>query len=553
MKTIDTVCSLRNHSSWRCGLAIIPLGLAALLAISQKAQAVSPPPDGGYPGGNTATGQSALLNLQPGGIYNTAIGIYSLLRLIDGDFCTGVGAGTLLLNTADENTAVGAGALLSNTTGSGNTADGAFSLFSNTTGAGNTATGWLALFSNATGSSNTASGVGTLSSNTTGFSNTATGSNALYGNTDGYYNTANGTFALVSNVTGAQNTAVGAFALLNNTADSNTATGAFALHDNTTGGTLATSVLGYDVGPNTAVGSHALESNTDSSGNTAVGYQALGSMVTGPSADPQVGISTAVGFQALANINGPSNGANDAFGYQALFNLTDGNGNVAIGNRALIDLTDGTSNVAVGTQAGSGLTSGFGNVYIGTGIGAGASNENFHTYIDNINSTNVSGAGTDTVTVDLSTGLLGHLTSSRRYKEDIKPMDNASETLYRLRPVTFRYTKHIDRTQSLDYGLIAEDVAEADPNLAIRDGNGQIESVRYTAVNAMLLNEFLKEHCKIEEQQRTITQLKSKVAKQEEKIEALTAGLQKVSAQIEMNNFAPQVVLNNPTTGNDHR
>jgi hypothetical protein len=100
------------------------------------AEAVSPPPDGGYPGGNTAEGYSALLSLTTG-VYNTANGIYSLLSLTDGNFCTGVGAGTLLANTADENTATGAGALLSNLAGTGNTADGAFALFSNTGGLAN--------------------------------------------------------------------------------------------------------------------------------------------------------------------------------------------------------------------------------------------------------------------------------------------------------------------------------------------------------------------------------------------------------------------------------
>jgi hypothetical protein len=108
----------------------------------------------------------------------------------------------------------------------------------------------------------------------------------------------------------------------------------------------------------------------------------------------------------------------------------------------------------------------------------------------------------------LTTGLLGHLSSSRRYKENIQPMDNASDALYQLKPVTYRYKKEIDRTQSLDYGLVAEDVANVDPNLAIRDGKGQVESVRYMAVNAMLLNEFLKEHRTVQEQGATIAELK---------------------------------------------
>jgi hypothetical protein len=471
--------------------SLLILLILACSAFLPLAQAVVPAPDGGYPGGNTAEGQAALLSLTTGG-FNTAVGFLSLRSNTEGQFNTATGAGTLLANTADENTATGAGALLSNTTGLFNTAHGAFALFSNTEGAANTANGDQALFSNTTGGHNTANGVSALFSNTTGFNNTAVGNQTLF----------------------------------NNTADANTATGAFALQANTIGGVLAT-VQGFEVGPNTAVGSHALESNIDSSGNTTVGYQALRSMLTGLTGLPELGISTAVGFQALANVNGPNNYANDAFGYQAL-----------------LDLTDGNTNVAIGTRAGRGLTTGFGNIYIGAFRPAPVATESQHTYIGNINSTSVSGAGTDSVTVDLTTGLLGHLSSSRRYKENIKPMDNASETLYRLKPVTYSYKKDVDRTQSLDYGLIAEDVANVDPNLAVRDGKGQIESVRYTAVNAMLLNEFLKEH-------RRVQELETTMARQAEGMEALTAQvkeqaaqIQNVGAQIEVKNPAPQIVVN---------
>src|SRR5262249_40474022 len=132
-----------------------------------------------------------------------------------------------------------------------------------------------------------------------------------------------------------------------------------------------------------------------------------------------------------------------------------------------------------------------------------------HTYIGNIRNTTVSGGNADSVTVDLTTGLLGHQSSSRRYKENIQSMDNASEALYRLKPVTYHYKKEIDRTQSLDYGLVAEQVADVDPNLAIRDGEGQVESVRYTAVYAMLLNEFLKEHQAFLEERSKVQRLES--------------------------------------------
>jgi hypothetical protein len=116
------------------------------------------------------------------------------------------------------------------------------------------------------------------------------------------------------------------------------------------------------------------------------------------------------------------------------------------------------------------------------------------------------------VTVDVGTGLLGHAISSRRYKEEIQPMDQSSEALYQLKPVTFRYKKEINRTQVVSFGLIAEEVAEVNPDLIVRDNAGRPETVRYEAVNAMLLNEFLKEHRKVREQEVTITQLKKEMA-----------------------------------------
>jgi Chaperone of endosialidase len=207
-----------------------------------------------------------------------------------------------------------------------------------------------------------------------------------------------------------------------------------------------------------------------------------------------------------------------------------------MGLQALEHNTTGAENTALGVEAGRDQTTGSGNVYIGRSM-VGMAGESNKTYIRNINTTNVSGGVADSVTVDLGTGLLGHLTSSRRYKEDIQPMDKASEALYRLKPVTYRYKKEIDRTQSPAFGLIAEQVADVNPDLVARNSQGQPESVHYEMVNAMLLNEFLKEHRKNEEQEATI-------ARQQKQIEALAEGLQKVSAQLEVNKPAPQTVLN---------
>src|SRR5262249_50719765 len=152
--------------------------------------------------------------------------------------------------------------------------------------------------------------------------------------------------------------------------------------------------------------------------------------------------------------------------------------------------------------------------------------ESFHTYIGNINITSLpSGGAIDFVTIDLSSGLLGHNSSSRRYKDDIKPIDKASEALYRLNPVTYRLKKEVDKHQSRAFGLIAEEVAEVNPDLIVRNAKGEVEGVHYEMVNSMLLNEFLKEHKKVEEQQASIAALKSIVAWQQKGMEVLTAQL----------------------------
>jgi hypothetical protein len=311
-------------------------------------------------------------------------------------------------------------------------------------------------------------------------------------------------------------------------------------------------------GSNTAIGDSALLGNTTGSGNTAIGFNSLyhnvdgfGNVASGGNAlyiNSNGTFNTATGLNALYNNDTGTH--NTATGYSALAANIDGNNNTAIGDSALYFKAYGSSNVAVGQDAGRTLQVGEGNVYIGAGMN-GTTAEANHTYIRNIKDTNVSGLNSDYVRVNLNTGLLGHLTSSRRYKEDIKPMDNASETLYRLKPVSYRYKKEIDSTRSPAFGLIAEEVAEVNSNLVARNTAGQPETVHYEMVNAMLLNEFLKEHRKNEEQQATIAMLKSTVekqqatnAQQQKQIEALTAGLQKVSAQLEMSKPAPQTVKN---------
>jgi trimeric autotransporter adhesin len=339
---------------------------------------------------------------------------------------------------------------------------------------------------------NTAEGENALFRLTTGVRNTATGFEALFSNTTGNINTANGFQALHDNTAGRLNTAIGYQTLyLNTTGEANTATGFKALIVNATGIN------------NTANGADALGNNTTGDNNTATGSDALFNNTTGNS--------------------NTSNGAN------ALENNTTGSRNAANGFNALQHNTTGDANVALGSFAGSNATTGDGNVYIGSGMD-GVVGEARHTYIRNINSTPVSGGGTEKVTVNLATGLLGHETSSRRYKQDIKPMDNVSQTLFALKPVTYHYKKEIDPSQSPAFGLIAEEVAEVNPNLVAHDSQGKPESVHYEMVNAMLLNEFLKEH-------QTVQELKKQVAE-------ISAMLQEVSAQVQLNKPAPQTVSN---------
>ena len=391
-----------------------------------KAQAVSPPPPGGYPNFTTAAGDHALQALTLG-VGNTALGTFSLFSVSTGNFNTAVGAGALDLNTADSNTATGAAALLFNTTGTENTANGTAALEQNN-GSNNTATGAFALFNHVSGSANTATGWHALFSDVSGEANTATGAAALAGNTSGDFNTANGVDALSSNTEGSDNTAVGEGAMTQN-------------------------IVGSD--------------------------------------------NTAVGVGALA-IN-----------------------------------TSGIRNIALGAFAGSSQTTGGNNIYIGYNLG-GTNGENNACYIKSIfGQTNNLGTA---VFIDAN-HKLGTLTSSKRFKEAIKPMDKASEALFSLEPVSFRYKKEIDPLGKSQFGLVAEDVEKVNPDLVARDKEGKPYSVRYEQVNAMLLNEFLKAHRKMQAQEAAI-------ARQQKQIEALTVGLQKVSAQIELSKAAPQTVNN---------
>jgi hypothetical protein len=346
--------------------------------------------------------------------------------------------------------------------------------------------------------SNTATGSGALGNNTTGVYNTASGWDALFSNTTGYENTAHGFLALEYNTNGYQNTAEGAYTLLDNTSGSdNTASGWVALLFNTTGSN------------NTASGAFALEHNITGAYNTACGVSALFQNITGAS-------NTASGYQALyQNTAGTFNTAN---GVSALSANTIGNNNTACGCNALGDNTQGNNNIALGYAAGLNLFSGNNNIDIGSQgiegdnntirIGSGQTS----TSIAGISGTTIASGAAVYVN---SLGQLGILTSSERFKQDIQSMGEASDLILALRPVTFRYKSDLDDKGTPQFGLIAEEVSKVAPALVVRDDKNQICTVRYEAVNAMLLNEFLKQHRKVEQQQVEIQALKEKAAQVE--------------------------------------
>jgi Chaperone of endosialidase len=388
----------------------------------------------------------------------------------------------------------------------GNTAEGTNALHNWTSGQYNTAVGLNALYADTMGSRNTGLGVQTLRFNVTGGSNTAVGTNALFHNRNSY-NTAVGDSALFNNTIGNQNTADGYQALYSNaTGIGNTAIGSQALYRNTTHS-------------NTAIGVSALFSNTSGVGNTAIGSYSLNDNIVG-------GDNTATGSSALQNNIGSLNTANGAL---ALFHNTSGAANTAIGNYALGNST-GSNNTALGASAGNGVTTASNVICIGT-PGFNVSNRCF---IGNIYGVM---AGFGTAVYINSSGQLGTSTSSQRFKDNIKPMGKASEAILALKPVTFHYKKNLDPEGIPQFGLVAEEVEKVNPDLVIRDKEGKPYTVRYDQVNAMLLNEFLKEH-------KTVQELKKEIAALTATLSEQTAQIAKVSAQVELSKASPQTVLN---------
>jgi hypothetical protein len=319
--------------------------------------------------------------------------------------------------------------------------------------------------------------------------NTGEGQNALMSLTSGGYNTAIGFLSLRSDTTNSFNTALGAGALFANTADENTAVGAGALLSNATGNN------------NNATGAFALFSNHTGSFNNAFGAGAL--------------------------LNNTTGAQNDAFGDTALWSNQTGTNNTAIGDSAGFSIT-GNNNVCIGAAV-YGVTGENATVRIAdnlpTGPGLSAC------YIGGIAGQTVDLSGAGTVYIDNS-GKLGVFLSSQCFKRDVEPMNRASEAILALKPVTFHYKNDAKNTPC--FGLIAEEVAKIDPALVLRDKEGKPYSVRYDQVNAMLLNEFLKEHRKVDQQNRQLQELATAIARQQKQIEGLTAGFRKVNDELEL-------------------
>ena len=338
---------------------------------------------------------------------------------------------------------------------------------------------------------------------------TAQGCNALAGLTTGQGNTGIGWYALFSAGAANFNTGIGGGALTLNTGDSNTAVGAAALLLNTSGT------------DNTAVGTDALVNNSTGLDNNAVGAF------------------------ALFNDTGSDN---EAMGVDALLSNTVGSSNIAIGTFSLGHTVSGSANTVVGATAGDNIVTGNNNTYIGVDVG-GPTDESNTIRIGNADNsacfiTGIVGTfnPTDTVKIDPSTGQLGDQPSSARFKKDIDRMDKASEAIFSLRPVTFHYKN--DKTNTPQFGLIAEEVAKVNPALIGLDKEGKPYCVQYDKVNAMLLNEFLKEHQAFVEEQHKMEKLEATVTNLMATVKEQAAQIQKVSAQLELSKPAPQTVLN---------
>jgi hypothetical protein len=430
-------------------------------------------------------------------------------------------------------TALGHGALGANTAGVNNTAFGTLAMHENDSGSNNTALGASAMHENVAGADNTAVGHEALGTNASGSTNTAVGSTAMHENVDGSDNTAVGVEALGSNVSGSNNTAIGSDALHLNTASNNVAVGFEALGENTTGtnntavGTLAMHEASIGIN-NTAMGFETLGTNSEGNRNAAFGHTAMHDNVSGSQ-------NSVLGTRALLeNVSGSDN---TAAGYEALHVNSTGSSNVAVGIEALGGNTTGARNTAVGAETGHNSTTGSDNIYLGSGatgaaaegntiriggttVGTAAGQQN-RTFVNGIRGVTVPNAVA--VLINSNTGQLGTVSSSRRYKEDIRDLDGTSDRLLELRPVSFHYKDvqpEATGERVTEYGLIAEEVAKTFPELVVYDEEGRPQTVKYHLLSTLLLNELQELEARnreleerMRDQEENLDRLKAKVAK----------------------------------------
>src|SRR6266403_3364004 len=413
-----------------------------------------------------------------------------------------------------------------------NTADGDHALFSITSGVANTAVGWYALSTNTEGNYNTGLGAGALALNITAESNTAVGTAALLLNTGGTQNVAVGSGAMVSN-NADDNTAVGGFALENNIAAvTNVAVGVFAAQNNDSGGAGTADF-------NVAVGGFALQANVDGARNTAVGAGALETF-TGGNDNTALGEIAGINYNAGTETNNIciGSGTEGVAGENNAIRIGDvstSGGIDVINTSALANAI--TIGPAMSTQGITILTLlGFGSVSIANGLQTtnGAST----CFVGGIfNQTPA--AGSHGVVVGPNNQLADATLSSRRFKKDIASIDKLSEGILALRPVTFHWKN--DNTNEPEFGLVAEEVADVNLDWITRNPQGEVSGVRYETIPILLLNEFLKEHKKVEDQQASISQLRSEMQTMVAQLKEQAAQIQKVSAQLEVSKPATQV------------
>jgi trimeric autotransporter adhesin len=486
-----------SRSPSRCGFFILAVALCWFV-LSPALKAGCPNPPGVCGGQNTAVGEDALFNITTG-VWNVGVGVKALFNDTIGN----------------QNTAVGYQTLFNNIDGDKSTGIGSQVLFSNTTGNENVGVGFRTLYLNTMGNRNTGMGYRTLAFSDTGNDNTAVGWNALYNNRMGAGdNTAVGSRALLHNLTGSDNVAVGFRALEASTSGAvNTAVGSLALNTNTTGT------------ENTAVGRRALQNLDGGHENTAVGWGA-GANYTGTE------------FKNICIGDGVGGNVGESEAIRIGDNLPSGG--IDIISAAGFNLID------IGHSFSSGGISIL-RSFVGASIQIGALlptvNGASHCFIGGIYNQTPVGVS-HVVVVDSNNRLTDGFISSRRFKKDIAPIDKLSEGILALKPVTFHFKN--DDTNYPQFGLIAEDVAEVNPDWITRDPQGEIHGVRYDTIPVLLLNEFLKEHKKVEEQQASIAELKNEVQTMVAQLKEQAAQIQKVTAQLEVTKPAPQVVTNKP-------